>query len=214
MDDVVGGHGDVLHALTVVAADVFHDLALLVRGLVDGDDDLVVEALDDLGIEAGAQAAADVEFAGDRKAVHAVVEGREVIHLAWTHVVREVVDPHQAWIAQRRQGIGIQPWPEAVQFPCALHEHVPDLAHALNRRDAEGSFAQLEGLDLLTHRGAPRLGLGEGGIEVGDAEVQGADALAVRLEVAASRMRGVRLEHQDVHALLPEMHQAAPGADP
>ncbi len=50
MEDVVGGHGDVLDALTLVAAHVFLDLALLVRGLVDGDDHLVVGTLHDLRI--------------------------------------------------------------------------------------------------------------------------------------------------------------------
>jgi len=201
----------VLDTLAPVAGHVFLHLALLIGGLVDGDDHLVVGALHDLGIEARAQRAPDVEFAGDPEAIDPFVEVHQGVHLARSHVVGEVVHPHQAGIAEGRGRLSGEAWPEGVKLPLPLHEVVPDLANALDGREAQSARPKLMHLGFEEDPRPLGAGLLQGDIQVLHGEIQGADAFAMGLEIASGGVGCIRLEDQDIHSLLAQVDHESPG---
>src|SRR3546814_1167107 len=92
--DVVGGQCDVLDALTVVFADEFLDLRLVVGRLVDRDADLAAGRGHGAGEQTG-QLAFDVEVANLAEVGDALVENGPYIHLPALDVVGQVIDAHQ-----------------------------------------------------------------------------------------------------------------------
>src|SRR6478672_694697 len=95
LEDVVGGQGDVLDALAVVAAQELLDLAVLVLALVQGDADGAVGRDHRLGQQAG-RLALDVEVFLLFEIEDVAVETRPGPHLAAAHVVGQVVEHEQA----------------------------------------------------------------------------------------------------------------------
>ena len=91
LEDVGGRERDVLNALAVIDVEIFLDLRLLVRGLVDRDADLAARARHRARREPRLLAL-DVEVADLAKVEELLVEVRPHVHAARVDVVREVVD--------------------------------------------------------------------------------------------------------------------------
>src|SRR6266542_4511997 len=89
--DVGRPQRDVLDALAAVVDQVFLDLALVVRALVDRDPDLAARRGHRLRLEAG-ELAFDVEIANLAEVEQPLVEARPFLHPAAVNVVREVID--------------------------------------------------------------------------------------------------------------------------
>src|SRR5690606_2738858 len=92
--DVVGGQGDVLDAFTVVLADEFLDLRLVVGRLVDRDADLAARRGHGAGEQTG-ELAFDIEVADLAEVGDTLVEAGPHVHLPAAHVVGQVVDALQ-----------------------------------------------------------------------------------------------------------------------
>src|SRR5690606_1033048 len=95
LEDVVGGQGDVLDALAVVAAQELLDLRVLVLALVQRDADGPVGRDHRLREQAG-RLALDVEILLLFEVEDIAIEARPVAHLAAAHVVRQVVEAIEA----------------------------------------------------------------------------------------------------------------------
>ena len=93
--DVAARERDVLDALAVIDVEVFLDLRLRVRGLVDGNADLAARARHRARREAGLLAL-DVEVADLAEVEELLVEPRPIGHAAAVDVVGEVIDELQA----------------------------------------------------------------------------------------------------------------------
>jgi hypothetical protein len=92
--DVAGAERDVLDAFAVIGDQVFLDLTLVVRALVDRNPYLSTRAGHRLAFEPR-QLPLDVEIADLAEIEQPFVEARPFVHPAAMHVVRQMVDRHQ-----------------------------------------------------------------------------------------------------------------------
>src|SRR5215210_5738045 len=137
--DVVRAEGDVLDALALVGAEVFLDLALVVRAFVDGDADLAAGRGEGAAAEAG-ELAFDGEVADLAAIEEALIEAPPRVHAAALDVVRQVVDDREAIAPWRAVG-AVEPGEVLVVDRAArtvpVHEVEQAAADALDRRDIE-----------------------------------------------------------------------------
>src|SRR5690348_4729271 len=89
--NLVGGEGDVLDPLAAIVDQVFLDLALVVRALVDRDANFSAGARHRLRLESG-KLALDVEVAHFPEVEQPLVKAGPFVHSTSMDVVREVVD--------------------------------------------------------------------------------------------------------------------------
>src|SRR5579862_7070901 len=106
VDDVVGGHGNVLHTGTVIILQVFLDLrfALALSRLVDGKFHALVAIAHHLRHQ-GRVLRADVlvvEMLEQAEAHHIAIEIHPAVHLVPTYVAHHVVDMFQPYRAAHR----------------------------------------------------------------------------------------------------------------
>jgi len=89
--DVAAAAGDVLDTLAFVVTQVFLDLALRVRRLVDGNTNLSARTRHRTRIQSG-ELAFDVEIADLSEAEKLFVEARPRVHPPAMHVMRQMID--------------------------------------------------------------------------------------------------------------------------
>ena len=198
--DVVGGQCDVLDALTVVFADEFLDLRLVVGRLIDRDADLAARRGHGAGEQAG-QLAFDVEVANLAEVGDALVETGPDIHLPATHVVGQVIDAHQA------DGVVVRRAPFDVLEVDVVDALVAVAVDEIQQRAADAFDA---GDVQLAEVGVAADQLGALGFDVGGGlrgilhpEGHGAGARAVLLAELAHMPGGAAVEH-DVDVVLLE----------
>ena len=197
-----------LDAFALVVPQVFFDLALLIRALVDRNADLAVRAGQRLGEQAG-QLALDVEVADLAEVEDALVEIRPGIHVAAVDVVGQVIDVVQAGAVGSCLPLAGPDEIDVVDraaVTVAVDEVEQAAADALDRRNVE-----FHRTDAGFHRLGPEAHRTLEGVPgIGDAERHGAGAGAVLLGEAAGE--AVRLGVDDeVDVALP-VKRHIPGA--